>query len=313
MDIGLKNFGRSAPAIFLFMSVGLLLYRMVNSAGWEPKFGSDDAPKTRRTMSFQPQSFLIKSFNIQPPDESGFVAKCDESCLLLQSNCVILRKENANGFADEAACLLSSQPPTPPQLVFRAEYVGMNSTPTWQATPAGGREGILVRAGKGGLQISGEKYDSIQCQEIYPGVGLMVRGDQSRVEYDFVVAPRMNPGRVRLRFAWNPAVSDENSLQSASDGPGKWLPITSRIEAGGSLRFETPRWVAFLPRPCAYQEIRHGWQSVPVDYYLEKPDIAVFQVGSYEKDHPLYIDPLFSNVSFYWKNVEMPAGQASVP
>lgn len=308
MDIGLKNFGRSAPALFLFMSAGLLLYRMVNSASWEPKFNGNDNPKTRRSLSFQSQSLLIKSFNQQPPDDSGFLAKDDESCLLLQSNCVILRKERANGFADEAACLLSSHPLNPPQLVFRVEYVGMSSNPTWQATPAGARAGILARAGKGGLQISEERFDSIQCQEIYPGVGWMVRGDQSRVEYDFVVAPQMDPGRVRLRFSWNPDVSDENSLQSVSEDPEKWLPVTNRIEAGGSLRFETPRWVAFLPRPCAYQEIRHGWQSVPVDYYLEKPDMAVFQMGSYQKDHPLFIDPLFSDASFYWKHVEMPAG-----
>jgi hypothetical protein len=42
-------------------------------------------------------------------------------------------------------------------------------------------------------------FTGVKFRETYPGVDLIYRGAEGRIEYDFAVAPGADPGRIRLR------------------------------------------------------------------------------------------------------------------
>src|ERR1700733_14958625 len=43
-------------------------------------------------------------------------------------------------------------------------------------------------------------YGKVSYKAVYPGVDLVYYGNQRQLEYDFVVAPRADPSRIKLRF-----------------------------------------------------------------------------------------------------------------
>jgi hypothetical protein len=50
-------------------------------------------------------------------------------------------------------------------------------------------------------QIGVATYAKVQLQSVYPGIDLIYYGNQRQLEYDFVVAPGADPGRIRLALA----------------------------------------------------------------------------------------------------------------
>src|SRR2546428_259370 len=43
-------------------------------------------------------------------------------------------------------------------------------------------------------------YAKVRYRNVYPGVDLVYYGNQQQLEYDFVVGPGADPGRIALRF-----------------------------------------------------------------------------------------------------------------
>ena len=44
-------------------------------------------------------------------------------------------------------------------------------------------------------------YAGAKFHDLYPGIDLLYRGDEGRLEYDFALAPQADPKRIRLRVA----------------------------------------------------------------------------------------------------------------
>jgi Beta-propeller repeat len=131
-------------------------------------------------------------------------------------------------------------------------------------------------------------YAKVRIEGVYPGVDLVYRGNPRQLEYDFVVAPGADPGRIRL--AW-----------SGTD------PIS--IGAQGELILQTPSGDWVQPPPTVYQEARTQRQRVDGHYVL-LPLPAVkgrgegarrqvgFVVGRYDRARPLVIDPVLVYSTF---------------
>ena len=43
-------------------------------------------------------------------------------------------------------------------------------------------------------------FSEVQVTKVYPGVDLLFHGDQRQLEYDFVVAPGADAGRIGFRI-----------------------------------------------------------------------------------------------------------------
>jgi CSLREA domain-containing protein len=120
-------------------------------------------------------------------------------------------------------------------------------------------------------------YSAVEYLDVYPGIDLRYYGNDTRLEYDFVVQPGADPAPIALRFA----------------GAG-----SVRLDGSGSLQVGlTPgRSLSFTP-PVAYQEV--DGERVPVEsaYRLEG-DTVRFTLGAYEPSLPLVIDPTLEYSSY---------------
>ncbi|MFP5285231.1 MAG: SBBP repeat-containing protein, partial [Thermoanaerobaculia bacterium] len=116
-------------------------------------------------------------------------------------------------------------------------------------------------------------YQKIQYKEIYPGIDLVFYGNPRQLEYDFVLAPGVDPQAVRLAI--------EGADRMEVDPAGDLI-----LHLGeGEVRFR---------KPIAYQEIEGTRLEVASRYHLTGPDRFGFEVGARDPDRPLVIDPVLS-------------------
>ena len=113
-------------------------------------------------------------------------------------------------------------------------------------------------------------YAKVRYSGVYPGVDLVYHGDvnqgDTRLEYDFVLAPGADPRQLRQVF----------------DGAARL-----RIDSNGDLLVRAGKKLLRFKEPVASQDR----QPVPVRYALNGRHEAGFRVGSYDATKVLVIDP----------------------
>jgi Beta-propeller repeat/Abnormal spindle-like microcephaly-assoc'd, ASPM-SPD-2-Hydin len=123
-------------------------------------------------------------------------------------------------------------------------------------------------------------FGRVAYHNVYPGVDLVYYGRAGQLEYDFVVAPGADPGKIQL------SLDAKSSL--AADGH---LALTV---GGREARFE---------KPVIYQAQADGSRHyVDGGYYLMasgrgsalQASRVRFRLGQYDRTRPLVIDPTFT-------------------
>src|ERR1022692_3944488 len=118
-------------------------------------------------------------------------------------------------------------------------------------------------------------YDKVNYAQIYPGVDLVVYGNQRQLEYDFVVAPGAHPSRIAWRI--------EGARAS--------------VDAEGNLALSAPNGPASFKKPVLYQ--LDGDKRTSVEGWFAVAGNQVrFRVGSYDHSKELIIDPVLSYASY---------------
>ena len=145
-------------------------------------------------------------------------------------------------------------------------------------------------------------YAKVQYQGVYPGVDLVYYSQQEQLEYDFVVAPEVDPQVIRLAFA---------------DLGGAELNPAPTIATNGDLILQTAGGELHLHKPLVYQEadgvrqeIAGGYVllSEPQDSGLQTRDSGLqppqvgFAVAAYDPHKPLVIDPGLSYSTYLGGN-----------
>src|SRR6185295_10047123 len=113
-------------------------------------------------------------------------------------------------------------------------------------------------------------YARVAEAAIYPGIDLVYHGRADRLEWDFVVAPGIDPARIRLRF------------EGAQ-------PL--RLDGNGDLVVGTRAGVIRQKKPVLYQDIGSERRRVGGAYDLHGHHEVGFQVAAYDATRPLVIDP----------------------
>ncbi|HEX5715143.1 MAG TPA: IPTL-CTERM sorting domain-containing protein [Thermoanaerobaculia bacterium] len=116
-------------------------------------------------------------------------------------------------------------------------------------------------------------YDRVRAEDVYPGVDLIYRGNPRQLEYDFVIAPGADPGRIRLAFRGADAITRG---------------------AEGELILHTANGDLVQHAPVVYQEIGEQRQRVDGRYILLARREVGFEIGRYDRTRPLIIDPVLS-------------------
>jgi hypothetical protein len=131
-------------------------------------------------------------------------------------------------------------------------------------------------------------YARVSYEGVYPGVDLVYYGNQGQLEYDFVVAPGADPGRVKLAF------QGANRIE---------------VNPAGELILHTTSGDIRMHKPVLYQEIDGVRKPVDGGYVLKGGQAVGFQVAVYDAAHPLTIDPVLV-YSTYLGGGEVDTGQS---
>jgi hypothetical protein len=114
-------------------------------------------------------------------------------------------------------------------------------------------------------------YARVEYKAVYPGIDLAYYGNEGQLEYDFIVAPGGNPDDILLRFDQHekPKIKNDGSLV---------------ISKGGIEIIMKP--------PLAYQEKEGIRNLVSAEYAFRNENLIGFNIGDYDPELPLVIDPV---------------------
>ncbi len=152
----------------------------------------------------------------------------------------------------------------------------------WKAegvSPTGGISNYFMGKNPKNWHANIPQYAQVKASGIYNGIDLVFHGDQSALEYDFVVAPGADPNQIHLQF--------DGAAGLKVDKDHGDLVLTT--PGGMELRHAQPK---------IYQEV--AGKKVPVQggFELQKEGTAGFKLGSYNSKLPLVIDPTIRFTTF---------------
>lgn len=120
-------------------------------------------------------------------------------------------------------------------------------------------------------------FAKVRVAGLYPGVDLVYYGNDRSLEYDFEVAPHVDPAVIAVRFEGADAV---------------------RVAANGDLVLQVGTDEIRHLRPVVFQLSAMGRQSVEGRYRLLDAQTVGFDIGHYDRSRPLTIDPVVSYSTF---------------
>ncbi len=149
---------------------------------------------------------------------------------------------------------------------LRMRLVGGDTTCAMRGADARTSRSNYLRGSDPACWITGVPHvGKVVCEGVYPGINLVYYGNPRELEFDFVVAPGADPGRIRLSF--------DSAL---------------RIDARGGLEVEGAGGTVTLRAPVLLQ----GKKRIDGSFRL-LPDREVgFDVGPYDRAKDLVIDPV---------------------
>ena len=168
----------------------------------------------------------------------------------------------------------AEQAPAAPPAVVRMKLVGANATPEVVGLDKlPGRSNYFIGNNPKKWRTNVPHYAKVQYKDVYPGVDLVYYGNQRQLEYDLVVEPGADPAAITLSF----------------EGVEKL-----RIDAQGDLLLDTRGGEVRQHKPLVYQEVDGVRREIAGAYLLNGHRRVRFQVGAYDADKPLIIDPVLS-------------------
>ena len=141
-----------------------------------------------------------------------------------------------------------------------------------------GRSHYLRGPAAGGRVVDVPNYRSVRYRGVYPGIDLVFRGDEGRLEYDWIVAPGAEPSRIAMGI---------EGARSVTQEPGGALVLSTDA---GPLRME---------RPYIYQDTDSGRREVKGAFVrLDEARIG-FAVEAYDRTATLVIDPVLTYSTYF--------------
>ncbi|MGO9097242.1 MAG: SBBP repeat-containing protein [Bryobacteraceae bacterium] len=122
-------------------------------------------------------------------------------------------------------------------------------------------------------------FARVRYDEVYPGIDVVYYGNQNQLEYDFILHPGADPGRIRLKF----------------QGAGRLS-----LNAEGDLVLEQGGVRLVQKRPNFYQQTPDSAlrRQVSGQYKLVASNVVAVEVGPYDRSQPLTVDPVVVYASY---------------
>src|SRR5688572_3488142 len=158
--------------------------------------------------------------------------------------------------------------------VLRLTMTGANLKPSVEGqNELQGKINYLIGNDKSKWRTNIPTYLKVHYAEIYPKVDLVYYGNQSELEYDFIVAPGGKVQAIKFQIEGADRIS---------------------VDRVGNLKLEVNKRELRLSKPVIYQETDKGdRREVKGEYVLKGKEVG-FKVESYDLNKPLIIDPVLS-------------------
>lgn len=120
-------------------------------------------------------------------------------------------------------------------------------------------------------------YSRVRYKEVYPGIDHVFYGNESELEYDFIVAPGAETDKITVSF------------EGADD---------LKIANNGDLILNVGGEEIRQKKPFVYQEINGERREIAANYSIRNPGSEIqnrnvgFEIGEYNRSKPLTIDPV---------------------
>src|SRR5580658_361177 len=121
-------------------------------------------------------------------------------------------------------------------------------------------------------------YAAVRYEQIYPGIDWVIYGNPQQLEYDFVVAPRADPRRIRLR------IEGADSLS---------------VDGDGDLLIKVQDRILSQLKPVIYQNSPDGARHTIDGHYVLAHGQFAFSLGDYDHSRALIIDPAFVYSTYF--------------
>jgi len=201
-----------------------------------------------------------------------FTAAGNGYTLFLTGTQVVLSLQHRDSAGSDAML------PEPNRAALFMEMVGANPSvqPVGQH-PLPGKVNYLLGNDSVRWQADIPTFGRVEFPNIYNGINLVYYGNQGRLEYDFDVAPGIDPKVISLRFAGAQHIF---------------------IDQQGNLLLQTAAGTIRQHQPILYQEDSRGRVEISGSYVPLGEDQVGFSMGPYDSAKPLVVDPVLTYSTF---------------
>jgi len=164
----------------------------------------------------------------------------------------------------------------------RMQFVGANpSAQISGQAELSGKVNYLVGNNPAQWRSGVSAFAKVRVQNIYPGINVVYYGNGRQLEYDFDLAPGIDPQTIVIRF---------DGAEKISVNPQGGLVVSLN---GGEI---------LQPAPVVYQNTGATRREIAGGYKLLDAHTATFALGSYDSGRPLVIDPVLSCSTWFGGN-----------
>jgi hypothetical protein len=164
----------------------------------------------------------------------------------------------------------------------RMQFVGANTSAQISGdSELSGKVNYFVGNNPAQWQSGVPTFARLRVDNLYPGVNAVYYGNGRQLEYDFDLAPGIDPKMITIRF---------DGAEKISVNPQGELIVSLN---GGEI---------VQHQPVVYQNVGAARQTISGGYKLLDAHTVTFALGSYDHSLPLVIDPILSFSTYFGGN-----------
>lgn len=175
---------------------------------------------------------------------------------------------------DEAVIRFAAPKPS----AVRMKFHGQKRNPRVEGLePLVGASNYLIGAQRSAHRTNVPRYKKVRYVDVYPGIDVVYYGNQRLLEYDFIVRPGADPGKIRIAFSGAEHLT---------------------IGEGGDLILKTRAGEMVQRKPRVFQQFDGREKVVDAAYVISGGHVG-FNFGEYDKTKPLVIDPVLIYSTYF--------------